>query len=40
MEYYISMGIPELSAFLTQIRQDLRKIGNPSHDIVSFLKEI
>ena len=41
MEYCIrSMGIPKLSAFLTQIRQDLRKIVNPPQDIVSFLEEI
>ena len=41
MEYcIISIGIPELSAFLTQIGQDLRKIGNPPQDIVSFFEEI
>ena len=41
MEYcIISMSIPELSAFLTQIGQDLRKIRDPSQDIVSFLEEI
>ena len=37
MEYCIkSMGIPELSAFLTQTRKDLRKIGDPHQDIVFF----
>ena len=37
MEYCIrSMGIPELSAFLMQIGQDLRKIGDQPQDIVSF----
>ena len=41
MEYCIrSMGILELSVFLTQIRQNLRKIGDPPQDIVSFLEEI
>ena len=40
MEYCIrSMGIPGLSAFLKHIRQDLRKIGDPPQDIVSFLEE-
>ena len=37
MEYCIrSIGIPEFSAFLMQIGQDLRKIGDPSQDIVFF----
>ena len=37
MEYCIrSMGILELSVFLTQIGHDLRKIGDPPQDIVSF----
>ena len=41
MEYSIkSIGIPELSAFLTQIEQDLRKIEDPPQDIMSFLEEI
>ena len=41
MEYCIrSMGIIELSAFLMQIGKDLRNIGEPPHDIVSFLEEI
>ena len=41
MEYCIrSMSMPELSAFLRQIGQDLRKIGDPPQDIVSFLEEI
>ena len=41
MEYCIrSIGILELSVFLTRIRQDLRKIGYPPQDIVSFLEEI
>ena len=41
MEYCIrSMGIPELSSFLTQIGQDLRKMGDPPQDIVSSLEEI
>ena len=35
-----SMGILELSVFLMQIGQNLRKIGDPPQDIVSFLKEI
>ena len=35
-----SMGILEFSAFLTQIGQDLRKIGDPPQDIVPFLEEI
>ena len=35
-----SMGIPELSVFQTQTKQDLRKIGDPPQDIVSLLKEI
>ena len=35
-----SIGIPELSVFLMQIRQDLKKIGDPPQDIVSFLEEI
>ena len=35
-----NMGIPKLSAFLTQIGQDLSKIGDPPQDIVSFLEEI
>ena len=34
------MGIPELSAFLTQTGQDLRKIEDSPQDIVSFLEEI
>ena len=39
MEYCIrSMGIPELSAFLTQIRQDPREIRDPPQDIVSFFE--
>ena len=29
-----SMGIPELSAFQTQTRQDLSKTGDPPQDIV------
>ena len=41
MEYCIrSLGIPELSAFQTQTRQDLRKIGDPLQDSVSLLEEI
>ena len=41
MEYCIrSMGILELSDFLMQIGQDLRKIGDPPQDIVSFFEEI
>ena len=37
MEYCIrSMGIPELSAFLTQIGQDPRNIGDLPQDIVFF----
>ena len=37
MEYCIrSMGILELSPFLMLIGQDLKKIGNPSHNIVFF----
>ena len=41
MEYCIrSMDILELSAFLKQIWQNLRKIGDPPQDIVSFLEEI
>ena len=32
-----SMGILELSVFLTQIGQDIKKIGDPPKDIVSFL---
>ena len=41
MEYYIrSMGIPKLSVFLKQIGHNLRKIGDPPQDIVSFLEEI
>ena len=41
MEYCISsMGIPEFSAFLTQIGKTIRKIGDPPQDIVSFLDEI
>ena len=41
MEYYIrSMDIPELSAFQTQTRQDLRKIGDTHQDIVSLLEKI
>ena len=41
MEYCIrSMGIPELSVFLTQIGKDLRKIRDSPQDIVSFLEEI
>ena len=41
MEYCIrSMGIPKLSVFLMQIRQDLRKMGDLPQDIVSFLEEI
>ena len=37
MEYCIrNMGIPGLNAFLTQIGQDLRKIGDPSQDVASF----
>ena len=40
MEYRIrSMGIPELSAFLKHIEQDIRKIRDPPQDIVSFLEE-
>ena len=34
------MSILDLSAFLTQIGKDLRKIANPPQDIVSFFKEI
>ena len=37
---YKKRGIPRLSTFLTQIGQDLRKIGDPPQDIVSFLEEI
>ena len=41
MKYCIkSMGIPELRAFQTQTRQDLRNKGDPPQDIVSFLEEI
>ena len=41
MEYCIrSKSIPELSVFLMKTRQDLRKIGDPPRDIVSFLEEI
>ena len=41
MEYRIrSMGILELSAFLMQIEQDLRKIGDPPQDSLSSLEEI
>ena len=41
MEYCIrSMGIPELSAFQTQTRQDLRKTTDPPQDIASLLEEI
>ena len=41
MEHCIrSMGIPKMSVFLTQIKQDIRKIKNPPQDIVSFLEEI
>ena len=41
IEYCIrSMSIPELSAFLTQIGQDIRKIGDLPQHIVSFLEEI
>ena len=41
MEYCIrSIGIPGVSAFLTQIGQDLKKIGNPPQDIMPFLEEI
>ena len=41
MEYCIrSMGIPVLSVFLKQLGQDLKKIGDPAKDIVSFLEEI
>ena len=37
MEYSIrSVGIPELSAFMMQIKQDLRKIEDPPQDIVFF----
>ena len=35
-----SMGTPELSAFETQTGHDLRKIGDPTQDIVSLLEEI
>ena len=34
------IGILELSAFLMLIGQNLRKIGDPPQDIVSFLEEI
>ena len=41
MEYCIrNMGILELSVFLTQIRQDLKKIGDPSQVIMSFFEKI
>ena len=41
MEYCIRrMDIPELSAFLMKIGQDLRKIGDPPQDIVPFLEKI
>ena len=41
MEYCIrTMSIPKLSAFLTQIGHDLRKIRDPPQGIVSFLEEI
>ena len=41
MEYCIkSMGIPELSALLTQIELDLRTIKDPPQDIMYFLEEI
>ena len=40
MEYCIrSVDKAGLSAFLMQTRQDLRKIGDPPQDFVSFLKE-
>ena len=41
MEYCIrSMGIPELSAFLMQIGQNLRMIEDSPEDIMSFFKKI
>ena len=41
MEYCIkSTGIPELSVFQTQTKQDLRKIGDQHRDIVSLFEEI
>ena len=41
MKYCIKiMGILELSAFQTQIGQNLRKIGDPPQDIVSLLEGI
>ena len=41
MEHCIrSMGIPKMSVFLMQIKQDIRKIKDPPQDIVSFLEEI
>ena len=36
----VIMSIIELSAFLTQIWQDLRKIGGPLRGIVCLLEEI
>ena len=41
MEYCIKgLGISKLSAFQTQTRHDIRKIGDPSQDIVFLLEEI
>ena len=38
--YTIIMGITELSAFLTQIRHDLRKTRGPLRGTVCLLEEI
>ena len=38
--YTVIMGITELSVFLTQIRQDLRRTGGPLRSIVCLLEGI
>ena len=38
--YIVIMGITELSAFFTQIRQDLRKIGGPLRGTMCLLEGI
>ena len=38
--YIVIMGIIELSAFLTQIGQDLRRTGGPFRGIVCLLEGI
>ena len=38
--YTVIMGITELSAFLTQSGQDLRKTGGPLRDTMCLLKGI